>query len=189
MDACDHPAMLYVDGVSSIASIDFRMDEWGVDVAVSGSQKGFMLPTGLALVAVSQKALAATRPPSCNAATSTSPRCVPRTRTATSPTRRRRRCCAACALGRPVARGGAGERVRAPPPPRRGGAPGRRRLGPQALRQGAEVALRHGERIFVPPHIDSTKSPTTPTTATACRSASASPRSPAACSASAIWVR
>jgi len=51
--------MLYVDGVSSIASIDFRMDEWGVDLAVAGSQKGFMLPTGLAIVAVSQKALAA----------------------------------------------------------------------------------------------------------------------------------
>ncbi len=59
MDACGHPAMLYVDGVSSIASIDFRMDEWRVDVAVSGSQKGFMLPTGLALVAASPKALAA----------------------------------------------------------------------------------------------------------------------------------
>ena len=59
LDACGHPAMLYVDGVSSIASIDFRMDEWGVDVAVSGSQKGFMLPTGLAIVCVSQKALAA----------------------------------------------------------------------------------------------------------------------------------
>jgi len=45
--------------VSSIASIDFRMDEWGVDVAVAGSQKGFMLPTGLAIVCVSQKALKA----------------------------------------------------------------------------------------------------------------------------------
>ena len=61
LDASDHPAMLFVDGVSSIASIDFRMDEWGVDVAVSGSQKGFMLPTGLAIVCVSQKALAAHR--------------------------------------------------------------------------------------------------------------------------------
>lgn len=59
MDEAGHPAMLYVDGVSSIASIDFRMDEWGVDLAVSGSQKGFMLPTGLAIVAASQKALAA----------------------------------------------------------------------------------------------------------------------------------
>jgi alanine-glyoxylate transaminase/serine-glyoxylate transaminase/serine-pyruvate transaminase len=65
LDAADHPALLMVDGVSSIASIDFRMDEWGVDVAVSGSQKGFMLPTGLAIVAVSQKALEAHKTAKC----------------------------------------------------------------------------------------------------------------------------
>ena len=59
LNELNHPAMLFVDGVSSIASIDFRMDEWGVDVAVAGSQKGFMLPTGLAVVCVSQKALMA----------------------------------------------------------------------------------------------------------------------------------
>lgn len=59
LDELDHPAMLFVDGVSSIGSLDFRMDEWGVDVAVAGSQKGFMLPTGLAIIGVSQKALAA----------------------------------------------------------------------------------------------------------------------------------
>ena len=59
LDASDHPALLFVDGVSSIASIDFRMDEWGVDVAVSGSQKGFMMPAGLAILCVSQKALEA----------------------------------------------------------------------------------------------------------------------------------
>jgi alanine-glyoxylate transaminase/serine-glyoxylate transaminase/serine-pyruvate transaminase len=59
LDSFNHPAMLYVDGVSSIASMDFRMEEWGVDVAVSGSQKGFMLPTGLAIVGVSQKTLEA----------------------------------------------------------------------------------------------------------------------------------
>ena len=59
LDAADHPALLFVDGVSSVGSIDFRMDEWGVDVAVSGSQKGFMLPTGLAIICVSQKALEA----------------------------------------------------------------------------------------------------------------------------------
>jgi alanine-glyoxylate transaminase/serine-glyoxylate transaminase/serine-pyruvate transaminase len=53
-----HPALLMVDGVSSIASIDFRMDEWGVDLAVTGSQKGFMLPAGLGIVCASQKALA-----------------------------------------------------------------------------------------------------------------------------------
>jgi len=57
LDELDHPALLCVDGVSSVGSLDFRMDDWGVDVVVSGSQKGFMLPTGLAIVAVSQKAM------------------------------------------------------------------------------------------------------------------------------------
>ncbi|MDJ0630106.1 MAG: aminotransferase class V-fold PLP-dependent enzyme [Rhodobacter sp.] len=59
IDAAGHPALFLVDGVSSIGSMDFRMDEWGVDVAVTGSQKGFMLPAGLAIVGVSPKALAA----------------------------------------------------------------------------------------------------------------------------------
>jgi len=57
LDDLGHPALLLVDGVSSVGSLDFRMDEWGVDVAVSGSQKGFMMPTGLAIVGVSEKAL------------------------------------------------------------------------------------------------------------------------------------
>ena len=61
LDAAHHPAMLFVDGVSSIASMDFRFDEWGVDVAVTGSQKGFMLPSGLAIVGFSAKAMAATK--------------------------------------------------------------------------------------------------------------------------------
>ncbi|MCP4181700.1 MAG: aminotransferase class V-fold PLP-dependent enzyme, partial [Hyphomicrobiales bacterium] len=61
----DHPAMLYVDCVSSLASMDFRMDEWGVDLAVSGSQKGFMLTTGMAIIGVSQKALAAMETANC----------------------------------------------------------------------------------------------------------------------------
>lgn len=59
MNAANHPALLFVDGVSSIASLDFRMDEWDVDGAISGSQKGFMLPAGGAFVAFSQKALKA----------------------------------------------------------------------------------------------------------------------------------
>jgi len=59
MNAAGHPALLFVDGVSSIASMDFRMDDWGIDVAITGSQKGFMLPAGLAIVGVSQKAIAA----------------------------------------------------------------------------------------------------------------------------------
>ena len=59
LDAAAHPALLFVDAVSSLASIDFRMDEWGVDLAVGGSQKGLMLPAGLGILAVSRKALAA----------------------------------------------------------------------------------------------------------------------------------
>lgn len=59
MDAADHPALLLVDGVSSIASMDFQMDAWGVDIAVTGSQKGFMLPPGLAITAFSPKAMEA----------------------------------------------------------------------------------------------------------------------------------
>ena len=59
LDAAGHPALLYVDGVSSIGSMDFRMDEWGVDIAVTGSQKGFMLPAGLAIVGFGPKAMAA----------------------------------------------------------------------------------------------------------------------------------
>jgi alanine-glyoxylate transaminase/serine-glyoxylate transaminase/serine-pyruvate transaminase len=59
LDAAGHPALLFVDTVSSLASIDFRMDEWGVDLAVSGSQKGLMLPAGLGILGVSRKALQA----------------------------------------------------------------------------------------------------------------------------------
>ena len=59
LDAAHHPALLYVDTVSSLASIDFRMDEWRVDLAICGSQKGLMLPAGLGILAVSQKALKA----------------------------------------------------------------------------------------------------------------------------------
>ncbi|MCU0816197.1 MAG: aminotransferase class V-fold PLP-dependent enzyme [Cypionkella sp.] len=56
IDAAGHPALLMVDTISGLASVDFRFDEWGVDVAVSGSQKGLMLPPGLGFNAVSEKA-------------------------------------------------------------------------------------------------------------------------------------
>lgn len=59
LDAAGHPALLLVDGVSSIASMDFRMDEWGVDLAITGSQKGFMLPAGLSILGITQKAISA----------------------------------------------------------------------------------------------------------------------------------
>ncbi len=65
LDEESHPAMLHVDGVSSIASIDFKMDDWNVDVGLTGSQKGMMLPAGLALVCMSKKALKASRKAQC----------------------------------------------------------------------------------------------------------------------------
>jgi alanine-glyoxylate transaminase/serine-glyoxylate transaminase/serine-pyruvate transaminase len=64
----DHPALLFVDGVSSIGSMPFDMAGWGVDIAIAGSQKGFMLPAGLAILGVSPKAIAAME-------TATLPRC------------------------------------------------------------------------------------------------------------------
>jgi alanine-glyoxylate transaminase / serine-glyoxylate transaminase / serine-pyruvate transaminase len=68
IDAAGHPALLYVDGVSSIGSIDFRMDEWGVDFAITGSQKGLMLPAGLGIVCASQKALGQMKDATCRRA-------------------------------------------------------------------------------------------------------------------------
>jgi alanine-glyoxylate transaminase/serine-glyoxylate transaminase/serine-pyruvate transaminase len=59
IDAARHPALLMVDTISSLASIDYRHDEWGVDVTVAGSQKGLMLPPGLSFNAISEKARAA----------------------------------------------------------------------------------------------------------------------------------
>ncbi|MES2967752.1 MAG: aminotransferase class V-fold PLP-dependent enzyme [Pseudomonadota bacterium] len=61
IDESFHDALLFVDGVSSVGSVDFRMDEWGVDLAVTGSQKGLMLPAGLGILAVSPKAMEAAK--------------------------------------------------------------------------------------------------------------------------------
>jgi alanine-glyoxylate transaminase/serine-glyoxylate transaminase/serine-pyruvate transaminase len=61
IDRAGHPALFFVDTISSLASIDYRHDEWGVDVTVGGSQKGLMLPPGLSFNAISPKALAASK--------------------------------------------------------------------------------------------------------------------------------
>jgi alanine-glyoxylate transaminase / serine-glyoxylate transaminase / serine-pyruvate transaminase len=61
IDAAEHPALLLVDTISSLGSIDYRHDEWGVDVTVAGSQKGLMLPPGMSFNAVSDKALEASK--------------------------------------------------------------------------------------------------------------------------------
>ncbi len=105
LDACAHPALLFVDGVSSIGSIDFRQDEWGVDCAVSGSQKGFMLPAGLGFLSVSEKALEAAK-------TARHMRCyfsfddmIKTNDTGTFPIRRRRSSCEPARCTRPDLRG------------------------------------------------------------------------------------
>jgi len=59
LDATGHPALFLADTISSLGSLDFRMDEWGVDICVGGSQKGLMLPTGMSFTGVSAKAMAA----------------------------------------------------------------------------------------------------------------------------------
>jgi alanine-glyoxylate transaminase / serine-glyoxylate transaminase / serine-pyruvate transaminase len=61
IDNAQHPALFFVDTISSLASMDYRHDEWGVDVTVGGSQKGLMLPPGLGFNAISEKALAAAK--------------------------------------------------------------------------------------------------------------------------------
>ena len=65
LDRADHPALMLVDVVSSLASIDFRFDEWRVDVALTGPQKGLMLPPGMAILAISPKALKANQSAKC----------------------------------------------------------------------------------------------------------------------------
>ena len=61
IDRAGHPALFMVDTISSLASTDYRHDEWGVDVTVGGAQKGLMLPPGMSFNAVSNKALAASK--------------------------------------------------------------------------------------------------------------------------------
>lgn len=65
LDAAQHPALLLVDTVSSLASIDFRLDEWDVDVALTGPQKGLMLPPGMAILGISERAVRAGEKAKC----------------------------------------------------------------------------------------------------------------------------
>ncbi len=147
LDAAKHPALLFVDGVSSIASIDFRMDDWGVDVAVSGSQKGFMLPAGLAIVCVSPKALAAAKTARCHRCYFDFADMIRANKDGyfpyTPPTQliRGLRVSVDMLLDEGL------ENVFARHQPAgRGGAPGGLRLGPEAVRQGAGMVFRHRER-------------------------------------------
>ena len=90
IDQAGHPALLLVDTISSLGSIDYRHEEWGVDVTVGGSQKGLMLPPGLSFNAISDKALAAARQARLPRSFGIGRRCSRSTTRAISPTRRRR---------------------------------------------------------------------------------------------------
>jgi alanine-glyoxylate transaminase / serine-glyoxylate transaminase / serine-pyruvate transaminase len=92
-----HDALLLVDTISSLGSIDYRHDEWGVDVTVGCSQKGLMLPPGLGLNAVSERAFAASERPASRAPTGTGSRSSRPTAPRSGPTRRRRTSSTACA--------------------------------------------------------------------------------------------
>ena len=127
IDRARHPALFMVDTISSLASIDYRHDEWGVDVTVGGSQKGLMLPPGPVVQRDQrQGARRVARRRSCRAPTGTGTRCWRPTRTASFPTRRRPTCSTACdeALTMLLDEEGLDERLRAPrrATPRRRGA-------------------------------------------------------------------
>ena len=132
IDAAGHPALLMVDTISSLGSIDYRHDEWGVDVTVAGSQKGLMLPPGLSFNAISEKALAAAgNGEACRAPTGTGTRCWRPTRPASFPTRRRPTCCTGCARRCACCSKRAWTTSSRATPPRRGDAPRGARLGPR----------------------------------------------------------
>ena len=130
IDRAAHPALLLVDAVSSLGSIDLRHDEWGIDVTLAGSQKGLMLPPGLSFNAISEKALAASRHgSSAEVVLVLGADAGGQRDRASFPTRRRRICSSACARrcaccarkgSRTCSRGTAGSR---------GGARGRRAWG------------------------------------------------------------
>ena len=143
IDAAGHPALLLVDTISSLGSIDYRHDDWGVDVTVGCSQKGLMLPAGLGFNAVSDKALAAAE----------SAR-LPRSYWDWAPIIEANRGRLLALHARPtnllyglreaiamLLRGGPAGRLRAPPPPRRGHAPRGARLGPRGPLRGRARAL------------------------------------------------
>ncbi len=147
MDAAKHPALLYVDGVSSIASLDFRMDEWGVDLAITGSQKGLMLPAGLGIVCASPKALAAMKDATCRRGYFEFTDHMKANATGYFPYTPALPCALRPARGaRHPPGGGARQCLRPASPSGVGRARCRAGLGAQALRQGAEMAFRHRDR-------------------------------------------
>ena len=97
IDAAGHPGLFLVDTISSLASMDYRHDEWGVDVTVGGSQKGLMLPPGLSFNALSERAIAASAKARSPRSFWHGTRCLPRMRTACSRILLPPICCRGCA--------------------------------------------------------------------------------------------
>ena len=75
IDAAGHPALFMVDTISSLASADYRHDEWGVDVSIGGAQKGLMLPPGMSFNAISDKAIKANEKSRCRSRSSPGTTC------------------------------------------------------------------------------------------------------------------
>ena len=148
IDAAGHDALLLVDVISSLGSIDYRHEEWGVDVTVGGSQKGLMLPAGLSFNAVSPKALAASRDVADRRApTGTGRRSSRPTRAGfwpyTSATNLLYGLREALAMLREE---GLADRLRPPRAPRRGDAGGGRGVGPRGAGARPARALRRADR-------------------------------------------
>jgi alanine-glyoxylate transaminase/serine-glyoxylate transaminase/serine-pyruvate transaminase len=129
IDKAGHPALLLVDTISSLGSIDYRHDEWGVDVTVGGSQKGLMLPPGLSFNAISDKAIAASKSAKLPRAFWDWEEMLAINGRASSLHALHEPAAGAEGRHRHAARGGARQRLRPPRPRRRGDAPLRPPLG------------------------------------------------------------
>ena len=146
IDAAKHPALLMVDTISSLASIDYRHDEWGVDVTVGGSQKGLMLPPGLGFNAVSEKALAAGKTSKLPKSYFAWDEMLASNKDGFFPYTPATNLLYGLGRGhRHAARGRARPRVRPPRAPCRGRAPRREGVGPRDPVQGPEVLFARAD--------------------------------------------
>jgi len=128
MNAAGHGALLAVDTIASLGTMPFEMDAWGVDVAVTGSQKGLMLPPGLSFIAANDKAKAATRAPACARPIGTGPSAKGPSTTRNIAARRQSTCCSACASRSTCCSPRVSRMPRTPPAAGRGGPPCRPRV-------------------------------------------------------------
>jgi alanine-glyoxylate transaminase/serine-glyoxylate transaminase/serine-pyruvate transaminase len=146
LDRVNHPALLMVDTISGLGSLEYEHDAWGIDVSVAGSQKGLMLPPGLGFNAVSEKALAVAKAnPRC-APTGTGRKSSPSTRRAPGPIRRNEPAVRLARSGQDARGGRAGERLRPPQAPQRRDARGRQGVGPGNAMPGAGRAFARADR-------------------------------------------